>query len=158
MFGFAVGNSKQNITIFFNRCPLDGEIMGQFEYSEDRSRAIVSFPAHKFPYTASVYYQCNVRLCALQDPTCHKVVSDSILLRNTLFYTIYNICIESKLRCETTETWRRRQRRWTSGHDWSVFRIVCQRERRCDWRCWLGVVGKGKCVYYIYYNRSARKC
>lgn len=57
----------------FYRCPLDGEIMGQFEYSTDRTKATVSFPAHKFPYTASVYYQCNVRLCALQDPTCQKV-------------------------------------------------------------------------------------
>lgn len=47
--------------------------MGQFEYSNDRSQATVSFPAHKFPYTASVYYQCNVRLCALQDPSCQQV-------------------------------------------------------------------------------------
>lgn len=47
--------------------------MGQFEYSEDRSQASVSFPAHKFPYTASVYYECNIRLCALQDPECQKV-------------------------------------------------------------------------------------
>lgn len=47
--------------------------MGQFEYSEDRSQATVSFPAHKFPYTASVYYQCNVRLCALLDPSCQQV-------------------------------------------------------------------------------------
>lgn len=53
-------------------CPLDGEIMGQFEYSDDRSKATVSFPAHKFPYTSSVYYQCNVRLCALQDPDCQQ--------------------------------------------------------------------------------------
>lgn len=53
-------------------CPLDGEIMGQFEYNDDWTEATVSFPAHKFPYTASVYYQCNVRLCALQDPTCQQ--------------------------------------------------------------------------------------
>lgn len=53
-------------------CPLDNEIMGPFEYSEERAAARVTFPAHKFPYTASVYYQCNVRLCALQDPDCHK--------------------------------------------------------------------------------------
>lgn len=57
----------------FYRCPLDNEIMGSFEYSEDRMAATVTFPAHKFPYTASVYYQCNVRLCALQDPDCQKV-------------------------------------------------------------------------------------
>lgn len=55
------------------RCPLDGEIMGQFEYSADRSEATVAFPAHKFPYTASVYYQCNVQLCALADPACQQV-------------------------------------------------------------------------------------
>lgn len=48
--------------------------MGQFEYSADRSQATVAFPAHKFPYTASVYYQCNVQLCALADPTCQRVI------------------------------------------------------------------------------------
>lgn len=53
-------------------CPMDGEIMGQFEYTEDRTNATVSFPAHKFPYTTSVYYQCNVRLCALADPECRQ--------------------------------------------------------------------------------------
>nr|CAD7193873.1 unnamed protein product [Timema douglasi] len=40
-------------------CPLDGEIMGQFEYNESKTKASVHFQAHKFPYTASVYYQCN---------------------------------------------------------------------------------------------------
>lgn len=54
-------------------CPLDSEILGPFEYTEDRAKATVTFPAHKFPYTTSVYYQCNVRLCALDDPDCHKV-------------------------------------------------------------------------------------
>lgn len=54
-------------------CPMDKEIMGPFEYSEDRMKATVQFPAHRFPYTAAVYYQCNVKLCALVDPTCHKV-------------------------------------------------------------------------------------
>ncbi|GAB0093348.1 uncharacterized protein DMENIID0001_084380 [Sergentomyia squamirostris] len=53
-------------------CPTDGEIMGPFEYSKDRASAKVTFPAHKFPYTASVYYQCNVRLCALADPECQQ--------------------------------------------------------------------------------------
>uniref|UniRef100_A0A1B0CW88 ZP domain-containing protein n=2 Tax=Lutzomyia longipalpis TaxID=7200 RepID=A0A1B0CW88_LUTLO len=53
-------------------CPTDGEIMGPFEYSSDRASAKVTFPAHKFPYTASVYYQCNVRLCALVDPECQQ--------------------------------------------------------------------------------------
>ncbi|KAF9824817.1 hypothetical protein SFRURICE_019864 [Spodoptera frugiperda] len=50
-------------------CPLDGEIMGQFQYSADRQTARVSFPAHKFPYTASVYYTCEVKLCDLKHPT-----------------------------------------------------------------------------------------
>lgn len=44
-------------------CPLDGEIMGEFEYSSSKTTALVHFQAHKFPYTSSVYYQCNVRLC-----------------------------------------------------------------------------------------------
>ncbi|CAK1593297.1 unnamed protein product [Parnassius mnemosyne] len=50
-------------------CPLDGEIMGQFQYSRERQEARVSFPAHKFPYTASVYYTCEVKLCDLNHPT-----------------------------------------------------------------------------------------
>lgn len=37
--------------------------MPKFEYSNNSTRASVSFPAHKFPHTSSVYYQCNVRLC-----------------------------------------------------------------------------------------------
>ncbi|XP_043645823.1 uncharacterized protein LOC122615054 [Drosophila teissieri] len=53
-------------------CPMDNEIMGQFNYTLDRLAANVTFPAHKFPYTTSVYYQCNVRLCALEDPTCQE--------------------------------------------------------------------------------------
>lgn len=44
-------------------CPVDWEIMGEFEYSSSKTTAIVHFQAHKFPYTSSVYYQCNVRLC-----------------------------------------------------------------------------------------------
>lgn len=37
--------------------------MPRFDYSNNYTRAVVSFPAHKFPHTSSVYYQCNVRLC-----------------------------------------------------------------------------------------------
>lgn len=51
-------------------CPVDGEIMGQFTYSEDKTEARVNFQAHKFPYTASVYYQCNVRLCIKHGEGC----------------------------------------------------------------------------------------
>ncbi|XP_041981626.1 uncharacterized protein LOC121735022 [Aricia agestis] len=50
-------------------CPLDGEIMGFFQYSGEKQTAKVSFPAHKFPYTASVYYTCEVKLCDLNHPT-----------------------------------------------------------------------------------------
>ncbi|CAH4029534.1 cuticlin-4 [Pieris brassicae] len=50
-------------------CPLDGEIMGLFQYSVEKQDAKVSFPAHKFPYTASVYYTCEVKLCDLNHPT-----------------------------------------------------------------------------------------
>ncbi|KAK0175305.1 hypothetical protein PV327_009065 [Microctonus hyperodae] len=51
-------------------CPIDGEIMGQFTYSEDKTEARVNFQAHKFPYTASVYYQCNVKLCIKHGEGC----------------------------------------------------------------------------------------
>lgn len=54
-------------------CPLDQEILGPFSYNSDRTSATVAFPAHKFPYTKSVYYQCNVKLCSLDDADCHKV-------------------------------------------------------------------------------------
>jgi hypothetical protein len=48
--------------------------MGPFNYTDGQNKASVTFPAHKFPYTTSVYYQCNVKLCALLDPECHKVI------------------------------------------------------------------------------------
>lgn len=56
-------------------CPLDQEILGPFAYDSDRTKATVAFPAHKFPYTTSVYYQCNVRLCMLEEENCHKVIA-----------------------------------------------------------------------------------
>lgn len=56
-------------------CPLDQEILGPFAYDSDRTKATVAFPAHKFPYTTSVYYQCNVRLCLLGEDNCHKVIA-----------------------------------------------------------------------------------
>lgn len=52
---------------------MDNEIMGAFNYTENRLAANVTFPAHKFPYTTSVYYQCNVHLCALKDRDCQIV-------------------------------------------------------------------------------------
>jgi hypothetical protein len=65
--------------LIFYRCPIDGEIMGQFEYSSSKTTASVHFQAHKFPYTASVYYQCNVRLCIKADHGCDDVVRVSTL-------------------------------------------------------------------------------
>jgi hypothetical protein len=56
-----------------NGCPLDQEILGPFSYDSDRTKATVAFPAHKFPYTSSVYYQCNVKLCLLDVDNCHEV-------------------------------------------------------------------------------------
>lgn len=54
-------------------CPVDDEIMGPFEYTHNLTRASVSFQAHKFPYTSSVYYQCNVRLCLKEGGGCEDV-------------------------------------------------------------------------------------
>ncbi|KAI1280852.1 Cuticlin-1 [Halotydeus destructor] len=54
-------------------CPVDDEIMGPFEYTHNLTRALVSFQAHKFPYTSSVYYQCNVRLCLKESGGCEDV-------------------------------------------------------------------------------------
>lgn len=53
--------------------------MGQFQYSPSKTVASVHFQAHKFPYTASVYYQCNVRLCIKADHGCDDVVRISTL-------------------------------------------------------------------------------
>lgn len=57
-------------------CPVDDEIMGPFEYTNNLTRAVVSFQAHKFPYTASVYYQCNVRLCLKESGGCDDIPPD----------------------------------------------------------------------------------
>lgn len=54
-------------------CPVDYEILGPFEYSSSKTTAAVRFQAHKFPYTASVYYQCNVRLCIKNADGCADV-------------------------------------------------------------------------------------
>ncbi|XP_030766292.1 uncharacterized protein LOC115890250 isoform X2 [Sitophilus oryzae] len=52
-------------------CPTDPEIMGMFQYSGDSNKAEVQFKAHKFPYIASVYYQCNVKLCLRVEDGCN---------------------------------------------------------------------------------------
>jgi len=54
-------------------CPVDDEIMGEFEYSASKTTALVRFQAHKFPYTSSVYYQCNVKLCIKHAGGCDAV-------------------------------------------------------------------------------------
>ncbi|KAI5702601.1 hypothetical protein M8J75_001945 [Diaphorina citri] len=54
-------------------CPMDQEIMGPFEYAKNLTSARVQFKAHKFPYTASVYYQCRVVLCTQYDGGCTDV-------------------------------------------------------------------------------------
>jgi len=54
-------------------CPEDYEIMGEFEYSSSKTTALVHFQAHKFPYTSSVYYQCNVKLCIKHAGGCDQV-------------------------------------------------------------------------------------
>lgn len=55
--------------------------MPRFEYTNNSTRAAVSFPAHKFPHTSSVYYQCNVRLCinngGCSQPDCATSSSSS---------------------------------------------------------------------------------
>ncbi|XP_017777442.1 PREDICTED: uncharacterized protein LOC108563316, partial [Nicrophorus vespilloides] len=54
-------------------CPLDPEIMGMFQYSVEKTKAVVNFQAHKFPYSPSVYYQCNVKLCLKSDGGCDNL-------------------------------------------------------------------------------------
>lgn len=54
-------------------CPVDEEIMPEFSYASNLTRASVAFQAHKFPYTSSVYYQCNVRLCFRDQGGCSHV-------------------------------------------------------------------------------------
>ncbi|XP_066946186.1 cuticlin-1 isoform X2 [Macrobrachium rosenbergii] len=54
-------------------CPVDYEILGTFEYSASKTTAAVRFQAHKFPYTSSVYYQCNVKLCIKNAGGCDDV-------------------------------------------------------------------------------------
>ncbi|XP_074042601.1 zona pellucida domain-containing protein piopio [Leptinotarsa decemlineata] len=70
-----LGWSEQKL-ITDQGCPTDSEIMGMFRYSEDKTKASVHFQAHKFPYTASVYYQCNVKLCLKADNGCEMMASD----------------------------------------------------------------------------------
>jgi len=67
-----LGWSEQGL-ITQDGCPEDYEIMGEFEYNERKTAALVRFQAHKFPYTSSVYYQCNVKLCIKHAGGCDHV-------------------------------------------------------------------------------------
>ncbi|XP_026461490.1 uncharacterized protein LOC113363220 [Ctenocephalides felis] len=59
-------------------CSTDDDIMGTFQYSAGQSRAEAKFAAHKFPYTASVYYQCNARLCLRENNGCQLPTCDDL--------------------------------------------------------------------------------
>ena len=76
-FPFSCLFSFNLLTTYFSisGCPVDWEIMGEFEYSSSKTTALVHFQAHKFPYTSSVYYQCNVRLCIRHAGGCEDTVS-----------------------------------------------------------------------------------
>ncbi|KAG0426988.1 hypothetical protein HPB47_025932, partial [Ixodes persulcatus] len=65
-------------------CPVDNEILGPFEYTLNKTRASVTFQAHKFPYTSSVYYQCNVKLCLKSSGGCDDVPPDCDDVRHNL--------------------------------------------------------------------------
>ncbi|CAG0894874.1 unnamed protein product [Darwinula stevensoni] len=67
-----LGQGEQPLIDEFG-CPVDPEIMGPFVYEENKRVARVNFQAHKFPYTPSVYYQCNVRLCIRSAGGCDFV-------------------------------------------------------------------------------------
>jgi hypothetical protein len=78
---------------FLFSCPVDGEIMGQFTYSKEKTEAKVHFQAHKFPYTSSVYYQCNVSICMKYMGGCADTVNKFNILKTFLnfIFTLKNI-------------------------------------------------------------------
>lgn len=78
-------------------CPVDEEILGQFKYNKNLTRSTVSFQAHKFPYTSSVYYQCNVRLCLKQAGGCSDTVSICSNHFLLLFSYYYRLLLYNKL-------------------------------------------------------------
>jgi len=71
------------------RCSIEDDIMGQFQYSANKTTAVVNFQAHKFPYTTSVYYQCHVHLCLKANGGCVNTVH--------LFFKVYRRCTILKL-------------------------------------------------------------
>lgn len=87
-----IGSGEQKL-INDRGCPLDSEIMGMFQYSEDKTTAIVKFQAHKFPSTESVYYQCNVKLCLKAHGGCVE----------TNVSVFYDLCFHAKFRKHTAK-------------------------------------------------------
>lgn len=79
-------NWAEQVLLNDDGCPIDEEILGQFKYNKNLTRAMVSFQAHKFPYTSSVYYQCNVRLCLKQAGGCTDTVSVFFLFANQILF------------------------------------------------------------------------
>lgn len=49
-------------------CPVDSEILPPFTYTDNM--AVVQFPAHKFPYSPTVYYSCAVKICRSNEDSC----------------------------------------------------------------------------------------
>ncbi|GAB6027575.1 hypothetical protein CHUAL_001814 [Chamberlinius hualienensis] len=66
-------NWNEQLLVNEEGCPLDADVMGPFAYSTDKTEAIVEFQAHKFPYTPTVYYKCNIKLCLKQNGGCNDV-------------------------------------------------------------------------------------
>lgn len=127
-------------------CPMDTEIMGPFKYSSDRSTAKVSFPAHRFPYTSAVYYQCNVKLCALVDPSCHKVRELSLIFYFWHHYMLISVGAHVwRKTYQKTRDWRWTNRRRSPCNDRGVLWLVCERKCWCRGRrWWFCYKGKGK--------------
>lgn len=83
-----------------NGCPIDEEIMPQFKYNKNLTKASVTFQAHKFPYTSSVYYQCNVRLC-FREGGCQHVPPNCE--HNFLLNNLSNSMVNGKRQIQLAE-------------------------------------------------------
>lgn len=70
--------------------------MGQFQYSANKTTAMVNFQAHKFPYTTSVYYQCHVHLCLKANGGCANTVNVYYIFIYCLLYIILNYLFTSQ--------------------------------------------------------------
>jgi len=79
--------------------------MGQFQYSANKTTAVVNFQAHKFPYTTSVYYQCHVHLCLKANGGCANTVT--ILKEIATRYMFFNLFIFQPPNCSNRKRFRR---------------------------------------------------